>query len=293
MDYCPIWKHTPGLIGCPIIFRFFTLLHAELIREVSGIGASRLVSIVSGIYICTIRWVTLTCPNTNDSIAAPFSHVAILYSYTLNYGRRSALFCSCNASTAVPLSTFHFIVHLDYVLAGSTDNTSDIEHHAGDGIVVSIGIVDGPGAQIPDLVTRLANYLPCFAWTIIRLSLPVCSCRGFQSPDVRRQIADTLLGLCARRGFDELDHFVNPTVSPSRLRFRKPAQTQTLGEPRRNLLIYRQHGPSVSMRLPRSMLSRTPVPLPTSRLGSGRTGLSPDPSVAGSCQPNLRPGHLH
>jgi hypothetical protein len=49
------------------------------------------------------------------------------------------------------LPSLDLIVHLDHVLAGRADNPSRIKHHAGDGVVVGVGVVDRPCSEIPYL----------------------------------------------------------------------------------------------------------------------------------------------
>jgi hypothetical protein len=47
--------------------------------------------------------------------------------------------------------SIRLIVHLYHVLACSRNNTTRIEHHASNGVVVGVGVVDRSGTEIPDL----------------------------------------------------------------------------------------------------------------------------------------------
>lgn len=105
----------------------------------------RIFSLVFYIFANVDSICTLTCPNADNPVAAPLGHVAVLNSYTLHHSRRSAPFFARNARAAVPLPPFYLVVYLDYVLSRSTDDPSDVEHHAGDGVVVSIRIGNRSG----------------------------------------------------------------------------------------------------------------------------------------------------
>src|SRR3569833_57092 len=83
----------------------------------------------------------LTRPHAHDAVPATFYHVAVSYPHMLDEGGRRAILGCRDAGTAVPLPTFHLIVHLDHVLAGGRDDPPRIEHHAGDGVVVGVGVV--------------------------------------------------------------------------------------------------------------------------------------------------------
>lgn len=45
------------------------------------------------------------------------------------------------------------IIHLDHILASSGNNTSCIKHHARNGVVVGVRIVDRPCTEVPNLST--------------------------------------------------------------------------------------------------------------------------------------------
>lgn len=56
-----------------------------------------------------------------------------------------------NTRTAIPVTAIRLVIYLDHIFAGSRDDTARIEHHAGDGLVVSVGVVDGACAEVPNL----------------------------------------------------------------------------------------------------------------------------------------------
>jgi hypothetical protein len=51
------------------------------------------------------------------------------------------------------MAALYLIVHFDNVFSSSRDDPPRIEHHAGDAIVVGVGIVDGACPEVPYLWT--------------------------------------------------------------------------------------------------------------------------------------------
>lgn len=90
-----------------------------------------------------------TTPHTDHAILPPFDHIPILYPYPLDYARIAD--DAIDPGAAIPLSAVGFIVHFDRGLAGCGDDAAGVEVHAGDGRVVGEGVVDGAGAEVPDL----------------------------------------------------------------------------------------------------------------------------------------------
>lgn len=43
------------------------------------------------------------------------------------------------------------VVHFRHALADCGDDAAGVEHHARDGVVVGVGVVDGAGSEVPDL----------------------------------------------------------------------------------------------------------------------------------------------
>jgi hypothetical protein len=65
---------------------------------------------------------------------------------------RSAIVLICaDAGTAAPVAAVSLVVDLDHTFAGCRNNAARVEHHAGDGVVVGICVVDGTSPKIPDL----------------------------------------------------------------------------------------------------------------------------------------------
>jgi hypothetical protein len=65
---------------------------------------------------------------------------------------RSAIVLICaDAGTAAPVAAVSLVVDLDNALTCCRDDASRVEHHAGDGVVVGICVVDGTSPKIPDL----------------------------------------------------------------------------------------------------------------------------------------------
>lgn len=55
------------------------------------------------------------------------------------------------AGSAVPVPAVRLVVDLDDVLARGRHDAAGVEHHAGHGVVVGVGVVDGACAEIPYL----------------------------------------------------------------------------------------------------------------------------------------------
>lgn len=61
------------------------------------------------------------------------------------------------ARSAVPVSSICLVVDLDNILASCTDDTTRVEHHAGDGVVIGISVGDGASSEIPDLKFEISG----------------------------------------------------------------------------------------------------------------------------------------
>lgn len=112
---------------------------------------------------------TSTSPHTHRPILPPLGKIPILYPHPLHSRRPSSsspLFTgvvpsflllllfgrsSNKARAAVPMPAVGLVVDLDDGLARGGDDAARVEHHARDGIVVGVGVVDGAGAEVPDL----------------------------------------------------------------------------------------------------------------------------------------------
>lgn len=94
----------------------------------------------------------LASPYPHHSILPPLCQISILDPHPLNTARMYSLFFCVNASTAIPVPPINFIVDLGNRVARSSDDTARIEHHACDGIIVGVGVVDGAGAEVPYLL---------------------------------------------------------------------------------------------------------------------------------------------
>ena len=64
----------------------------------------------------------------------------------LDDGRLPAFLGRRDAGAAVPLAALDLVVDLDDVLAGGAGDAAGVEHHARDGVVVSVGVVDDAGS---------------------------------------------------------------------------------------------------------------------------------------------------
>jgi hypothetical protein len=65
--------------------------------------------------------------------------------------RSVVVLVSAHTRTAAPVAAVGLVVDLDDALAGCGNNAARVEHHAGNGVVVGIGVVDGASPKIPDL----------------------------------------------------------------------------------------------------------------------------------------------
>ncbi len=93
----------------------------------------------------------LTSPDAHDAIATALDHVAVLDADVFDDSRRLVLLCLRDARAALPLPRFHLIVYLDHVVSSRADDAPAVEHHAGDPVVVRIGIENGTRSKIPYL----------------------------------------------------------------------------------------------------------------------------------------------
>lgn len=96
---------------------------------------------------------SLTSPNANNPIPAALGQIAILDPDPLDNRRtldRTILIQVC-PRPAVPVVAIGLIVHFGDVFSCGRYDASVVEHHACDGVVVGVGVVDGSGSEIPDL----------------------------------------------------------------------------------------------------------------------------------------------
>lgn len=154
----------------------------------------------SGLFTPYNIYRTLTCPNTNNTVSPPLNQIAISYSYTLDNRRGLALFSSCDARSAFPLSALNLIIHLDHVFTSRADDSSCVKHHACDGVLVRVSVIYRSCTEIPylkidgqhsypgmkerkkkeSLTLILLSKLPVTRWTSSnckQVTAPVCPTR--------------------------------------------------------------------------------------------------------------------
>lgn len=112
--------------------------------------------------ICTIlRLQMLARPHTHGTVSATFYKVSVFDAYVLDDGVRCRfIFVSANARTAAPVSTICLVIHLYYIFACCGNNAARVEHHAGDRMVVSVGVGNGACSQVPDLANVSNKHSP-------------------------------------------------------------------------------------------------------------------------------------
>lgn len=71
----------------------------------------------------------------------------------LNHRGSLAFLGGEDAGAAIPVAAVELVVDFHDVFAGGRDDAASVEHHAGDGIFVAVGVVDDAAAEIPYLVT--------------------------------------------------------------------------------------------------------------------------------------------
>jgi hypothetical protein len=96
----------------------------------------------------------LTCPNAHDAIPPALRQVALLDADPLDRRRRAILLGRRDARAAIPVPAVRLVVYLGDVVAGGRHDAAAVEHHARDGRVVGVRVVDGAGAEVPDLRSR-------------------------------------------------------------------------------------------------------------------------------------------
>ena len=94
-------------------------------------------------------------PDTDLAASASFDHVAVLNPHPFNNARLDVVHAVFNADVgayaAVPMAPVGLVVYLDDILAGSRHDVASVEHHAGDGVIIGVGVVDRAGAEVPYL----------------------------------------------------------------------------------------------------------------------------------------------
>lgn len=96
----------------------------------------------------------LTRPNPHRPVSPPLNQIPILDPHSLNHTLPTLLLHRTRPT--IPMPPISLIIDLDHILACSGHNAARVEHHAGDGVVVGVRVVDGAGAEIPDLTIQLA-----------------------------------------------------------------------------------------------------------------------------------------
>jgi hypothetical protein len=93
----------------------------------------------------------LTCPNPDNSILPSLRKISILDSHSLHRSWSLAIFHGRQPCSAIPMSTFQFIIHFCNVFATCRDYSSVVKHHRTNWIVIGVGIENGACSQVPDL----------------------------------------------------------------------------------------------------------------------------------------------
>ena len=91
----------------------------------------------------------LARPNPHSPVLPPLNKIPILNPHCLDDTPLPLLLN--RARPAVPMPSVSLVVHLDHILARGRDDAAVVEHHARDGVVVGVRVVDGACAEIPDL----------------------------------------------------------------------------------------------------------------------------------------------
>jgi hypothetical protein len=115
-----------------------------------------------------------TRPHTHGAVSATFDEVAVLYPHTFYHRMRClVIFVRTNTRAAIPVAAVGLVVYLDYRLASCRNDAAGIKHHAGDGVVVCVGVVDGASPEIPDLeqVSDGSVFYHCMTYSYT----PVCA----------------------------------------------------------------------------------------------------------------------
>ena len=96
-------------------------------------------------------YISSTGPYTDSAVPPAFDQVPVSYTYTLHDSWRLAVLGRRDASAAVPLPSFHLIVHLYHVLGRRADDAPCVKHHACHRVVVCVCVVDRSCSEVPDL----------------------------------------------------------------------------------------------------------------------------------------------
>src|SRR5450432_3219024 len=120
-------------------------------------------------------------PNTHNAVFSPFDHVSVLYSNTLYYTWRPFLLLGVYTSTAIPMATVRLIVDFRNVLACRADDSTVVEHHACNRVIISICIEYIARPEIPYLVrNHVSENTPspdqARLTLMLRSALPVTRC---------------------------------------------------------------------------------------------------------------------
>lgn len=96
---------------------------------------------------------SLASPHANHTVTSSLNEISFLATDTVDNGRwaKTVLFDALNAGTAVPLASVDSVVDLGDVLASSCNDSSVVELHRGDSVVVTKDVRDGAGTEIPNL----------------------------------------------------------------------------------------------------------------------------------------------
>ena len=85
---------------------------------------------------------TLTRPDAYHAVLAPFNSVAVLDAHPLDYGENTSLIVRTDTRPAVPVPAVRLVVDFDDVFACGGDNAARVEHHAGNRVIVGIGVIN-------------------------------------------------------------------------------------------------------------------------------------------------------
>lgn len=94
----------------------------------------------------------LARPHSHCAILAALNKISIFYPDALDDGMRCVVvLIYANTRPTAPVATVSLVIHFHYILARCGDDAACVKHHAGDGVVVGVGIVDRASPEIPDL----------------------------------------------------------------------------------------------------------------------------------------------
>ena len=84
----------------------------------------------------------LACPDADDTVLAALDHISVPDAHALNDGGGLGLLSLSNTGAAVPMTSLDLVIHLNHVLTSGADNPAGVEHHAGNRVIVCVGVKD-------------------------------------------------------------------------------------------------------------------------------------------------------